>query len=170
MENLLLSRDDTHTLSVYVSNKPGVLARIAQVFARRGYNIDSLVVSPSVEGKFSRMTITAIGNPEGLDQIIAQVNKLVDVIHCVDHTGENAVERELALIKIGVNAGERAEALQVAEHFKCKTVDLTETSVILMATGDTDKVDALVKMMGNYRIIELVRTGKVVMARGNIET
>ena len=170
MENLLLSRDDTHTLSVYVSNKPGVLARIAQVFARRGYNIDSLVVSPSVEGKFSRMTITAIGNPEGLDQIIAQVNKLVDVIHCVDHTGENAVERELALIKIGVNAGERAEALQVAEHFKCKTVDLTETSVILMATGDTDKVDALVKMMGNYRIIELVRTGKVVMSRGNIET
>jgi len=170
MENLLISRDDTHTLSVYVSNKPGVLARIAQVFARRGYNIDSLVVSPSVEGKFSRMTITAIGNPEGLDQIIAQVNKLVDVIHCVDHTGENAVERELALIKIGLNAGERAEALQVAEHFKCKTVDLTETSVILMATGDTDKVDALVKMMGNYRIIELVRTGKVVMARGNIET
>jgi acetolactate synthase-1/3 small subunit len=116
------------------------------------------------------MTITAIGNPEGLDQIIAQVNKLVDVIHCVDHTGENAVERELALIKIGLNAGERAEALQVAEHFKCKTVDLTETSVILMATGDTDKVDALVKMMGNYRIIELVRTGKVVMSRGNIET
>ncbi len=170
MENLLISRDDTHTLSVYVSNKPGVLARIAQVFARRGYNIDSLVVSPSVEGKFSRMTITAIGNPEGLDQIIAQVNKLVDVIHCVDHTGENAVERELALIKIGLNAGERAEALQVAEHFKCKTVDLTETSVILMATGDTDKVDALVKMMGNYRIIELVRTGKVVMSRGNIET
>jgi acetolactate synthase-1/3 small subunit len=170
MENLLMSRDDTHTLSVYVSNKPGVLARIAQVFARRGYNIDSLVVSPSVEGKFSRMTITAIGDPEGLDQIIAQVNKLVDVIHCVDHTGENAVERELALIKIGVNSGERAEALQVAEHFKCKTVDLTETSVILMATGDTDKVDALVKMMGNYRIIELVRTGKVVMSRGNIET
>ena len=170
MENLLISRDDTHTLSVYVSNKPGVLARIAQVFDRRGYNIDSLVVSPSVEGKFSRMTITAIGNPEGLDQIIAQVNKLVDVIHCVDHAGENAVERELALIKIGLNAGEPAEALQVAEHFKCKTVDLTETSVILMATGDTDKVDALVKMMGNYRIIELVRTGKVVMSRGNIET
>src|SRR4029077_13834142 len=170
MENLLISRDDTHTLSVYVANQPGVLARIAQVFARRGYNIDSLVVSSSMDGKFSRMTITAIGNPEGLDQIIAQVNKLVDVIHCVDHTGENAVERELALIKIGVNAGERAEALQVAEHFKCKTVDLTETSVILMATGETDKVDALVKMMGNYRIIELVRTGKVVMSRGNIET
>ncbi|MFN8006993.1 MAG: acetolactate synthase small subunit [Terriglobia bacterium] len=170
MENLLMRREDNHTLSVYVSNKPGVLARIAQVFARRAYNIDSLVVSPSMDGKFSRMTITAQGNPEGLDQIIAQVNKLVDVIHCVDHTGENAVERELALIKISVSSTERAEALQVAEHFKCKTVDLTESSVILMATGDTEKVDALVKMMGNYRVIELVRTGKVVMSRGNTET
>ena len=86
----LLSRD-THTLSVYVANKPGVLARIAQVFARRGYNIDSLVVSSSVDGEFSRMTITAKGNPGGLEQIIKQVNKLIDVLHCVDHTGENAV-------------------------------------------------------------------------------
>lgn len=170
MEHLLLNRDDTHTVSVYVTNKPGVLARIAQVFARRGYNIDSLVVSPSIDGKFSRMTVTAIGNPEGLDQIIAQVNKLVDVIHCVDHTGENAVVRELALIKVGVSSEARAEVLQVAEHFKCKTVDLTENSLILMATGDTDKVDALVRMMGNYNVIELVRTGKVVMARGNQET
>ncbi len=170
MERLLLSREDFHTLSVYVANKPGVLARIAQVFARRGFNIDSLVVSSSMDGKFSRMTVTAIGNPEGLDQIIAQVNKLVDVIHCVDHTGENAVVRELALIKIGADAEERSGVLQIAEHFKCKTVDLTENSIILMATGDTEKVDALVKMMSQYKIIELVRTGKVVMARGNEET
>ncbi|MCI0423395.1 MAG: acetolactate synthase small subunit [Acidobacteria bacterium] len=170
MEHLLLNREDTHTLSVYVANKPGVLARIAQVFARRGYNIDSLVVSSSMDGKFSRMTVTAIGDPEGLDQIIAQVNKLVDVIHCMDHTGENAVVRELALIKVGAGTEERTGVLQIAEHFKCKTVDLTESSIILMATGDTEKVDALIKMMGQYKIIELVRTGKVVMARGNEET
>ena len=170
MEHLLLNREDTHTLSVYVANQPGVLARIAQVFARRGYNIDSLVVSSSMDGKFSRMTVTAIGNPEGLDQIIAQVNKLVDVIHCMDHTGENAVVRELALIKIAATTEERTGVLQIAEHFKCKTVDLTESSIILMATGDTEKVDALIKMMGSYKIIELVRTGKVVMARGNEET
>jgi acetolactate synthase I/III small subunit len=170
MEHLLLNRDDTHTLSVYVANKPGVLARIAQVFARRGYNIDSLVVSSSMDGKFSRMTVTAKGNPDGLDQIIAQMNKLVDVIHCVDHTGENAVVRELALIKVGANADERTGVLQIAEHFKCKTVDLTESSIILMATGDTEKVDALVKMISKYKVIELVRTGKVVMARGNEET
>src|SRR5262249_40365549 len=170
MERLILNREDTHTLSVYVANKPGVLARIAQVFARRGYNIDSLVVSSSMDGKFSRMTVTAIGNPEGLDQIIAQVNKLVDVIHCMDHTGENAVIRELALIKVGAGAEERTGVLQIAEHFKCKTVDLTERSIILMATGDTEKVDALINMMGRYKIIELVRTGKVVMARGDQET
>ena len=103
MEHLLPNREDMHTLSVYVANQPGVLARIAQVFARRGYNIDSLVVSSSRDGKFSRMTITAKGNPEGLDQIIAQVNKLVDVIRCVDHTGENAVVRELALMKVAAN-------------------------------------------------------------------
>ena len=163
----LLSRD-THTLSVYVSNKPGVLARIAQVFARRGYNIDSLVVSSSVDGEFSRMTITRQGcNPGGLDQIIKQVNKLIDVLHCVDHTGENAVAQELALIKVAAGPEDRSEALQVAEHFKCKTVDLTESSMILMATGGTDKIDALVRMVHKYNIIELVRTGKVVMARGN---
>lgn len=162
----LLSRD-THTLSVYVSNKPGVLARIAQVFARRGFNIDSLVVSSSVDGEFSRMTITTKGNPGGLGQIIKQVNKLIDVLHCVDHTGQNAVAQELALIKVAVGPEDRAEALQVAEHFKCKTVDLTESSMILMATGGTDKIDALVRMVHKYNIIELVRTGKVVMARGN---
>ncbi|MEW5977220.1 MAG: acetolactate synthase small subunit [Acidobacteriota bacterium] len=169
-ELLIKGSDDTHTLSVYVANKPGVLARIAQVFARRGYNIDSLVVSPSRDGKYSRMTITAKGDPEGLDQIIAQVNKLVDVIRCVDHTGENAVEKELALIKVGVSFEGRGEVLQFAEHFKCKAVDLTESSIILMATGDTDKIDSLVKLLAKYKIIEMVRTGKVVMARGHQAT
>ncbi len=157
----------THTISMYVANKPGVLARIAQVFARRGFNIDSLVVSSAGDGDYSRMTIAAKGNPEGLDQIIKQANKLVDVLHCFDHTGENAVVKELALIKIGVGSEQRTDVLQVAEHFGCKTVDLTDTSMILMATGDTDKLDALVGMLQKYRIIELVRTGKVVMARGD---
>jgi acetolactate synthase-1/3 small subunit len=91
-------------------------------------------------------------------------------LHCIDHTGENAVVKELALIKIAAGPEERTQALQIVEHFNCKTVDLTETSMIIMATGDTDKVDALVKMMQKYKIIELVRTGKVVMARGNEPT
>lgn len=159
-----------HTLSVYVSNKPGVLARIAQVFARRGFNIESLVVSPAIDGNFSRMTIGISGSSAGLEQIIRHVNKLVDVLTCVDHTDDKSVVRELALIKIRCAPGQRTEVLQVSEHFGCKTVDLTETSMIVMATGASDKVDACVKMMRQFDVIELVRTGKVVMARGDTAT
>jgi acetolactate synthase-1/3 small subunit len=161
---------DVHTLSVYVANKPGVLARIAQVFARRGYNIDSLVVSPSMDGRYSRMTMTAEGSAEGLDQIIRQVAKLVDVMHCTDHSQDEAVIREMALIKIGADAEARTEALQIAEHFGCKTVDLTENSMIVQITGASEKVDACVHMLGKFQLIEMVRTGKVLMARGNQET
>lgn len=159
-----------HTLSVYVSNRPGVLARIAQVFARRGFNIESLVVSPAIDGKFSRMTIGVSGNPDMLDQIIKQVSKLVDVLSCRDHTADEAVVRELALVKIRCGADRRAAALQIVEHFACKTVDLTETSMIIMATGASDKVDAFVRMIKSFDVVELVRTGKVLMVRGEQPT
>ncbi len=159
-----------HTLSVYVANKPGVLARIAQTFARRGFNIESLVVSPAMDGTFSRMTIGCSGSPEGLDQIIKQVSKLIDVISCTDHTGDEAVVRELALVKILCNAEERSQALQIVEHFGCKTVDLTDTSMIIMASGASDKVDAFVGMIRKFHVVELIRTGKVVMARGEQAT
>jgi len=155
-----------HTISVYVANKPGVLARIAQVFARRGYNIDSLVVSPSVDGRYSRMTIAAQGSTEGLEQIILHVSKLVDVLHCTDHASSEAVIREMALLKLVVTSEQRTEALQVCEHFGGKTVDLTETSMILLVTGHSDKLDACIAMMKKFNIIELIRTGKVLMARG----
>ena len=164
------SQEQVHTLSVYVANKPGVLARIAQVFARRGYNIDSLVVSPSTDGRYSRMTIAAKGSVEGLDQIIKQVSKLVDVLHCKDHAFDDAVVQELALIKVSVNAADRTEALQVCSHFGARSVDLTETSMIVMATGESSKLDACIGMLKKFRVIELVRTGKVVMARGEGET
>lgn len=160
----------SHNLSVYVANRPGVLARIAQVFARRGYNIDSLVVSPSVDGRFSRMTITAKGSAEGLDQVMRQLSKLIDVLRCVDHTGEDAVIKELALIKVAAGEAERTSALQIADHFGAKTVDLTARSMVVMATGNSDKIDALIRLLTPYRIVELVRTGKVVMARGEEAT
>jgi acetolactate synthase-1/3 small subunit len=163
----MLNTDKTlHTLSVYVSNKPGALARIAQVFARRGFNIESLVVSPAVDGHFSRMTITCSGDPEGLDQIIKQVMKLIDVMHCIDHTYDKSVMKEMGLIKIAVDAEGRSEALQIAEHFGCKTVDLTPESMILQVVGDPAKINALEEMIQKFRIIELVRTGRVVMSRG----
>ena len=163
---MLNSDKSMHTLSVYVSNKPGALARIAQVFARRGFNIESLVVSPAVDGNFSRMTITCSGDPEGLDQIIKQVMKLIDVMHCIDHTYDKSVMKEMGLIKIAVDAEGRSEALQIAEHFGCKTVDLTPDSMILQVVGDPAKINALEEMIQKFRIVELVRTGKVVMSRG----
>ena len=98
------------------------------------------------------------------------MKKLVDVLHCVDHTGENIVVKELGLIKLAVGPAQRAEALEIADHFKAKTVDLTERSMILMSTGDTEKLDAMIKLLKKFKIVELVRTGKVVMARGEEET
>ncbi len=159
-----------HTLSVYVANKPGVLARIAQCFARRGFNIESLVVSPAMDGHFSRMTIGVSGNPDGLEQIVKQVSKLIDVLRCVDHTAGDAVVKELAMVKIAAGPAVRAEVLQVAEHFTCKTVDLTEESMILMCNGSCEKIEAMISMLKKFKIIEFVRTGKVVMARGETLT
>jgi len=155
-----------HTISVYVANKPGVLARIAQIFARRGFNIDSLVVSPSTDGRYSRMTITSQGSAEGLEQIILQVSKLVDVVHCMDHATDESIVREMALAKLHVTSEQRTEALQICEHFGCKTVDLTSTSMTVMVTGHSEKLDACLNMLREFNVVELVRTGKVVMARG----
>ena len=160
-----------HTLSVYVSNKPGVLMRICQVFARRGYNIESLVVSQGRDAQFSRMTIGLKGAPEGLEQIIKQVSKLIDVIHCYEHTSADAVVKEMLLVKfLAATAQERTDALQIIEHFNGKTVDLTPTSMVAQITGDSPKIDAAVGMLGQFDIIETVRTGKVVMARGEQPT
>ncbi len=160
----------SHTISLLVNNKPGVLIRIALVFARRGYNIDSLVVSPGADTRFARMTITASGDPKTLEQIMHQLNKLVDVIHATDHTGDVVVERELALIKVSCTAEVRTEVLQVAEHFKCKSVDISNTTLMLEVTGTSEKIEALLIMLGQYGIAELVRTGKIVMSRGAEET
>jgi acetolactate synthase-1/3 small subunit len=162
----MMNNKTIHTLSVYVANTPGVLARIAQTFSRRGYNIESLVVSPAIDGHFSRMTIGVSGDAEGLDQSIRQVSKLIDVLHCTDHTFDDAVVKEMGLIKIAVSAEDRGEALQIAEHFGCKTVDLTDTSIMLQVVGDPAKIDALMEMIEKFKIIEIVRTGKVLMARG----
>jgi acetolactate synthase-1/3 small subunit len=159
-----------HTLSVLVNNRAGVLMRICQVFARRGFNIDSLVVSQGRDARFSRMTIGIVGDPSGLEQIIKQVNKLIDVIHCFEHSSDNAVVREMLMIKIQCSPAERSQALQITEHFSGKTVDLTPTSMIVMITGETTKADAAITMFSQFNIIETVRTGKVVMARGEQPT
>ncbi len=159
-----------HTISVFVADRPGVLVRVALVFARRGYNIESLVVSPAAEGGFSRMTITSSGDPETLGQIIQQLGKLVDVIKAVDHTGDSAYEAEIALIKIECDLDQRTEILQVAEHYGAKVVDYASESLMLRVFGASEKLDACVALLRPYGIVELVRSGKILMARGQKRT
>lgn len=164
------TRGPTHTLSILVNNQPGVLMRICQVFSRRGFNIDSLVVSEGRNANFSRMTIGISGDPQGLTQIIMQVNKLIDVIHCSEHDNEDAVVKEMILVKFLAGDDQRTQALQIIEHFGGKTVDLTPSSMIALVSGNSAKIDAAITMFSQFEIIETVRTGKVVMARGEQPT
>jgi acetolactate synthase-1/3 small subunit len=160
----------THTISVFVNNKPGVLVRVALVFSRRGFNIESLVVSPSAEGRFSRMTITCSGRPEDLEQVVKQLAKLVDVVHAIDHTEDQSYEVEIALIKLDCALDARTQILQISEHYKAQVVDFGAESVILQAHGSSEKLDALIRLLQPFKIAELVRSGKLLMARGRIVT
>ncbi len=157
---------DKYTLSIYVNNKPGVLVRLAQTFARRGYNVDSLVVSPGIDPRFSRMTVVCQGDPEALDQILRQLNKLVDVVHAAHHSSSTSIERELAMFKVSVDVTRRSEVFQIVEVFRAKTVDITDQSVVIEATGNSEKIDAMESLLKTVGMIEMVRSGKLIMARG----
>jgi len=163
-------RRDLHTISLYVNDKPGVLVRVALVFARRGYNIESLVVSPSAQGGFSRMTITCSGALSTLEQIIKQLSKLVDVVHAMDHTGDESYETEVALVKLDVALDARTQILQIAEHYKAKVVDYGADSIMLRVYGQSDKLDSFIALLRPFGIVELVRSGKILMARGEAVT
>jgi acetolactate synthase I/III small subunit len=156
-----------HTLSILVRNKPGVLVRVSLVFARRGFNIESLVVSPEIaSGDMSRMTITCSGDPDTLEQIIKQITKLIDVVHAIDHTGQALIETEVMLAKLKCDLDKRTEILQVAEHYRAKVVDYSVDSLILRAHGASEKLDSLIALLSPFGIVELVRSGKVIMVRG----
>jgi len=157
----------SHTISLMVANKPGMLLRVAAIFSRRAYNIESLVVSPALDGRYSRMTITAQGNPKTLEQIIKQLTKLVDVLHAEEHNKAKSLEKELALIKIKVSDKTQTKVLQLVDHFKGHTLDFSSDSVIIQVTGNSDKLDSCVEMLKKFEVLELVRTGKILMARGD---
>ena len=159
-----------HTISLFVNNKPGVLVRVALVFSRRGYNIESLVVSPAASGDFSRMTITCSGDPQTLQQIIRQLQKLVDVVRAIDHSDDQSYETELALVKVACALDQRTEILQIAEHFNAKVVDYGPQSLMLRIYGSSEKLDAFMGLVRPYGLRELVRSGKILMARGLQET
>ena len=159
------------TIGLLVNDQPGVLMRISQTFARRGYNIESLVVSSAhAIPDTSRMTITCSGPGDVLHQIILQLDKLVDVIHARDHTDDEAVIRELALFKVVCTVSQRTELLQIAEVFRAKTVDISDETITVETTGTSEKMDALENLLGKFDLREMVRTGKVVMARGTEQT
>lgn len=156
----------SHTVSLFVKDEPGVLVRVAMVFSRRGYNIESLVVSPAALPGYSRMTITCSGDQTILEQMIKQLQKLVDVVRAVDHSNDDSYETEIALIKLRCEAGERTEILQVAEHFGAKVVDYGRKSVMLRVYGSSEKLDAMRALLQAYDVAEIIRSGKILMARG----
>ena len=156
-----------HTISVLVRYQPGVLVRVALVFSRRGYNIESLVVSPeATAGDFSRMTLTCRGELQSLDQIIKQLTKLIDVVHANDHTGQAVVETEIALVKMRCDVSARTEILQVAEHYKAKVVDYRAEALIMRVYSESEKRDNFIALLRPFGVFELVRSGKILMARG----
>jgi acetolactate synthase I/III small subunit len=161
---------EQHTISLLVANKPGVLIRIALVFSRRGFNLDSVVVSQTHRAEFSRMNIVASGDKESLAQIIKQLDKLVDVVHVADHTGEEIIQGEIAFIKVNCPVELRTELLQLGDHFRARSVDLTEDTITFEATGKTTKLNAFQLMLEKYGILESVRSGKLLMARGRQDT
>jgi len=155
-----------HVISVLVENEPGVLSRISGLFSGRAFNIESLNVAETLDSTISRMTLVTSGNEQIIEQIIKQLNKLVNVIKVFDLTGSDYVEREMALIRVNAENSSRAEVLRILEIFRGRVVDVSPKSYTFEITGDEKKIQAVVELLAPFGIIEIVRTGKVAIARG----
>jgi acetolactate synthase-1/3 small subunit len=156
-----------HTLAILVENKPGVLTRVAGLFSRRGFNIESLAVGVTENPDTSRMTIVVNGDDHVLEQVEKQLNKLIDVIRVSDILIDESVNRELALIKVGVDSATRAEVMQIVDVFRAKIVDVGTKSLIIEVTGDESKINAIEQLLRQFGVKEMVRTGRVAMNRGS---
>jgi acetolactate synthase-1/3 small subunit len=155
-----------HTLSVLVENKPGVLSRVAGLFTRRGFNIDSLAVSPTEDEDRSRMTITVDTSRFPVEQMTKQLDKLINIIKIRDLDPENMVARELALVKVKADATTRSEVIQLVEIFDARIIDVTPESLTIQATGETDELLNFEQLLRPFGLIELVKTGVVALGRG----
>jgi acetolactate synthase-1/3 small subunit len=158
-----------HTISVIVENKPGVLHRVAGLFSRRGFNIESLAVGTTEDPAISRMTIVAEGDEQTLEQIIKQLYKQIDTLRIFDLSPDTSIERELALIKVHANDKTRGEITQLVEMFKAKIIDVAEEAVIIEISAEKEKVENLQKLLEKFGIQELVRTGKIALLKGSTE-
>ncbi len=157
---------ETHTITVLVENRPGVLARVSGLFARRGYNIESLTVSITDDPNVSRMTIVVAGDSDVLEQITKQLHKLIDVLKVYDYLDTPMLERELTLIKVAAEPDKRVELMQLIEIFRGKVIDVSEKTFVIEVTGSGDKIDAFEKQLEPFGIRELVRTGRIALMRG----
>jgi acetolactate synthase-1/3 small subunit len=155
-----------HTIAVLVENKFGVLSRVAGLFSARGYNIESLSVGETLDPTVSRMTLVVRGDEFVIEQVMKQLHKLIDVIKVSDLTDDRHVERELVLIRVNAEPQHRAEVLRTADIFRAKVIDVTASSFTLEATGDEGKIEALIELLRPLGVQEIVRTGKVAIARG----
>ncbi len=155
-----------HTISVLVENKFGVLARIATLFAARGFNIDSLAVGETEDPGISRMTIIVKGDERILEQVEKQLNKLIDVIKVYDYKNTPHIETDISLIKVGANESTKPQIMQIADNFKATVVDTAEDTVIIEVTGEEQKINDAINMLRPFGIKEMCRTGIIAMARG----
>jgi acetolactate synthase-1/3 small subunit len=156
-----------HTLSVLVEDKPGVLTRVAGLFAARGFNIDSLAVGPTQDRGLSRMTIVVDVETKPLEQVTKQLHKLVNVIKILEHEPAATVERELVLVKVRAEGEARARIMEIADVFRARVLDVTHRTLTVEGTGTPDKIDAMLELLADYGIVELVRTGRVALSRGD---
>jgi acetolactate synthase-1/3 small subunit len=159
-----------HILTLLVENKPGVLARIAGLFSRRGFNIQTLAVGPTDDPSLSRMTLTLDGALHPIDQVTKQLHKLVNVIKIRDLEPEETVARELALFKVAADGETRAQVMQYADIFRGRVIDVSKRSLTVEVTGTDDKIEAFERMIRPFGLIEMVRTGEIAISRGRSAT
>ena len=159
-----------HIITLLVENKPGVLARIAGLFSRRGFNIDTLAVGPTDDPLLSRMTLTLDGALHPIDQVTKQLHKLVNVIKIRDLEPEDTVARELALFKVAADSESRAQVMQFAEIFRGHVIDVSKRSITIEVTGTDDKIEAFEQVVRPFGLIEMVRTGEIAISRGRSAT
>ncbi len=167
MADMNSSEELSHTISVLVENRSGVLARISGLFSARGYNIDSLSVGVTDDPQISRMTIVVKGSHRVLEQVEKQLNKLIDVIKVSDYQDTPHIERDLMLVKVAADKSNRSELVQICDIFRAKIVDVAVDSIIVEMTGDDEKIEAFLKMVRPFGVKESCRTGIVAMARGS---
>lgn len=161
-----MPKDNKHTLVALVENKPGVVNRVASLFRRRSFNIDSIAVGPTEQPDLSRMTVVVSGLPSTVEQVTKQLYKVIEVLKVSDITEEEIVSRELALIKVKATTSTRSEIIQLVDIFRANIVDVSPDSLIIEVTGDEDKVNSLVTLLRGFGIKEVARTGRVAMTRG----